>query len=208
MCIRDSTPTVNIEALISQPTAICKDGTNSFSQSRRGTCSGHGGVLKWISSNSDNSSLITNSTELSSKILNIVDGDTIDVDISGIKHRVRLLGVDTPEKSSNKPGEYNNISDTDCLNKWAIEATNFASSLLPISSSITLKFDHKQETDMYGRLLAYLHLPNDSDFNQKLISNGLARVYEEGNSTREEKYLKLQNYAIENRIGLWQCLND
>lgn len=29
-------------------TAICKDGTYSFSRNRRGTCSGHGGVRKWL----------------------------------------------------------------------------------------------------------------------------------------------------------------
>lgn len=29
-------------------TAICKDGTYSFSQNRRGTCSGHGGVAEWL----------------------------------------------------------------------------------------------------------------------------------------------------------------
>lgn len=29
-------------------TAICRDGTYSFSRSRRGTCSHHGGVLKWL----------------------------------------------------------------------------------------------------------------------------------------------------------------
>lgn len=29
-------------------TAQCRDGTYSFSQSRRGTCSRHGGVGKWL----------------------------------------------------------------------------------------------------------------------------------------------------------------
>ncbi|NBO56906.1 MAG: DUF3761 domain-containing protein [Actinobacteria bacterium] len=29
-------------------TAICRDGTYSFSQSRRGTCSWHGGVRTWL----------------------------------------------------------------------------------------------------------------------------------------------------------------
>ena len=29
-------------------TAECRDGTYSFSQSRRGTCSHHGGVKKWL----------------------------------------------------------------------------------------------------------------------------------------------------------------
>lgn len=29
-------------------TARCRDGAFSFSQSRRGTCSGHGGVAEWL----------------------------------------------------------------------------------------------------------------------------------------------------------------
>jgi hypothetical protein len=30
-------------------TAKCKDGTYSFSKTRSGTCSRHGGVLEWLS---------------------------------------------------------------------------------------------------------------------------------------------------------------
>jgi len=30
-----------------KPTAKCRDGTLSYSQSRRGTCSHHGGVAEW-----------------------------------------------------------------------------------------------------------------------------------------------------------------
>ncbi len=30
------------------PSAICKDGTESFSASRQGTCSHHGGVSEWL----------------------------------------------------------------------------------------------------------------------------------------------------------------
>lgn len=29
-------------------TAVCRDGTFSFSKNRRGTCSGHGGVARWL----------------------------------------------------------------------------------------------------------------------------------------------------------------
>lgn len=29
-------------------TAVCRDGTYSFSRNRRGTCSRHGGVAKWL----------------------------------------------------------------------------------------------------------------------------------------------------------------
>jgi hypothetical protein len=30
------------------PTALCKDGSSSYSQHHSGTCSGHGGVEKWL----------------------------------------------------------------------------------------------------------------------------------------------------------------
>ena len=39
---------VNQPVIPKGATAQCKDLTYSFSQSRRGTCSGHKGVLKWL----------------------------------------------------------------------------------------------------------------------------------------------------------------
>ncbi len=43
-------PTTNYqeETVSAKPTAICRDGTPSYSQSRSGTCAGHGGVEKWM----------------------------------------------------------------------------------------------------------------------------------------------------------------
>jgi hypothetical protein len=38
----------NCSAAPQGATALCRDGTYSFSQSRRGTCSHHGGVAKWL----------------------------------------------------------------------------------------------------------------------------------------------------------------
>ncbi|WP_453978469.1 DUF3761 domain-containing protein [Brevundimonas sp. Marseille-Q4549] len=35
-------------SITSGATARCQDGTYSYSQSRRGRCSGHGGVAKWL----------------------------------------------------------------------------------------------------------------------------------------------------------------
>ncbi len=40
-----STPSYGTPA--TQPTAVCRDGTYSYSQSRSGTCSYHGGVARW-----------------------------------------------------------------------------------------------------------------------------------------------------------------
>lgn len=38
----------NCSAAPEGATAQCRDGSYSFSQSRRGTCSHHGGVAKWL----------------------------------------------------------------------------------------------------------------------------------------------------------------
>jgi hypothetical protein len=38
----------NCSAVPKGATAQCRDGSYSFSQSRRGTCSHHGGVSKWL----------------------------------------------------------------------------------------------------------------------------------------------------------------
>ena len=45
--VRSPTRTPDNQAPVGA-TAQCRDGTFSFSQSRRGTCSHHGGVAKWL----------------------------------------------------------------------------------------------------------------------------------------------------------------
>jgi hypothetical protein len=47
VCVHRPVKTQNASAP-SGATAQCRDGSYSFSQSRRGTCSHHGGVGKWL----------------------------------------------------------------------------------------------------------------------------------------------------------------
>ena len=42
------TMTATATAQVQRPTAICRDGTESFSQTRQGTCSYHQGVREWL----------------------------------------------------------------------------------------------------------------------------------------------------------------
>lgn len=44
---RVQSPT-NYDSSPAGATALCRDGTYSFSQNRRGTCSHHGGVSRWL----------------------------------------------------------------------------------------------------------------------------------------------------------------
>ena len=52
----------------SDASAVCRDGTYSFSRNRRGTCSHHGGVKKWLSASKEKPS--TNNTSYSNSNLN------------------------------------------------------------------------------------------------------------------------------------------
>ena len=95
-------------------------------------------------------------------VTRVVDGDTIDVRLtSGKRERIRLIGIDTPERGA-------------C---YASTASARARQLA-LSKAVVLKGDRTQDTrDRYGRLLAYVWLPGGKDLGYQLIANGHARVY-------------------------------
>ena len=144
-------------------------------------------------------------------VLTVIDGDTFDATFpNGSTERVRLLGVDCPEKSANdnKPNEYDGITNLTCLAYWGIEAKDFAKSWIE-GKDVYIEFDSSAGfKGYYGRWLCYVYMQNNTDFNAELIKRGLARVYEEGDCSKESYYLTLQQQAIDNRIGLWSCIPE
>src|SRR3712207_834205 len=91
------------------------------------------------------------------EVVKVVDGDTLDVkNKEGITERLRLIGINTPETvDPRKPVE--------CFGK---EASNRAKTLLH-GGTVTLEFDPTQDTrDKYGRLLAYVILPDGTNYNK------------------------------------------
>lgn len=76
-------------------------------------------------------------------VTKVVDGDTVDVSLGGAVVRVRLLNVDAPESvNPNAPVE--------CLGP---EAATKLKALLPVGTSVELRYDDERE-DRYGRTLA------------------------------------------------------
>ena len=139
------------------------------------------------------------------KVVRVIDGDTIDVQINGNVYRIRLLGVDCPETTAekNRPYEYDSITDLNYLAEWGLKAKEFAEKILD-HGTVYIEFDRLAGLKgYYGRYLAYVYLENGTDFNALLVKNGLARVYVEGTFEKESEYLKLENYAKTNKIGLW-----
>ncbi len=141
------------------------------------------------------------------KVLNVIDGDTIDVRFSnGDVERVRMLGIDTPETTAdkNKPNEYDDITDLECLADWGMKAKLYTKSKLD-GKYVWIEFDSTAGMrGYYGRLLAYIYYPDENmDFTAELIKQGYARVYTEGTFKKESMYISYQNTAIKNKVGLW-----
>ena len=140
-------------------------------------------------------------------VVYVIDGDTIDVKLSdGTVERVRMLGVDTPETTSykNKAGEYDNITDLDCLAGWGQNAKQYAQDELD-GNYVWIEFDSMAGIrGYYGRLLAYVYYPGENtDFTAELLKQGYARVYVEGQFIKEDEYLNYQNDAMSSGAGLW-----
>jgi micrococcal nuclease len=99
------------------------------------------------------------------RIVKVIDGDTVDVSISGRTERVRLIGIDTPEtKKPNTP-----------IQCFGPEASDHTKELLPIGTPVLVQRD-VEARDPYGRLLGYIYRSSDQLFvNEELIVNGFAR---------------------------------
>ena len=99
-------------------------------------------------------------------VINVIDGDTIDVRIGYKRQRVRLLGIDTPEtKDPRKPVQ--------CFGR---EASEHTAQLLPRGTIVRLERD-LEERDVYDRLLAYVWRSSDGLFvNLNLVAQGYANI--------------------------------
>lgn len=136
------------------------------------------------------------SNRMAATVLNVVDGDTMDVKLpNGNKERIRLLLVDTPEtKHPNKP-----------VQPFGPEASEFTKKTLT-DQQVELEFD-VQERDKYGRLLAYVYL-NDQMFNKTLLEKGLARVAVFPPNTKYvDEFRAIQEKAQKEAIGIWSIEN-
>lgn len=128
---------------------------------------------------------------LQGTVTSVVDGDTVHVRVAGGKReRVRLIGIDTPERGT-------------C---YADQATAAARRLAQ-GKRVTLEGDVTQaRRDRYNRLLAYVRLPGGRDLGAQLIRGGFAEVY-----VYNRPFRQLSAYKSAERTGrtlvtsVWTC---
>lgn len=132
---------------------------------------------------------IPNNTEQTeAQVARVVDGDTIEVDIAGQSFRLRYIGMDTPE-------------DTSQIEYFGPQATAFNAQLVE-GKQVTLIKD-VSETDRYDRLLRYVIV--DSFFvNYELVRQGFATSATfPPDVACQEVFREAERQAREEGKGLW-----
>ena len=120
------------------------------------------------------------------KILRVVDGDTVDVDIDlgfGMwmhKDRVRMMGIDTPESRTRGKVE----------KKFGLASKQFVKDMMPVGSKQVLKtqIDRSGEDKKgkFGRILGDF-LIDGKKLTETMIKEGYGVVYTGQNKDQVEK---------------------
>tara|TARA_B100001057_G_scaffold488129_1_gene571992 strand:- start:654 stop:1064 length:411 start_codon:yes stop_codon:yes gene_type:complete len=131
--------------------------------------------------------------EYKCKILRVIDGDTVDVDIDlgfGIwrhKERLRLLGIDTPESRTRDKEE----------KRFGLLSKQYLKDHYPVGSMATLR-TYKDATGKFGRILAEL-VWEDTTINKIMVDESYAVLY--NGQSKEE----IQEQHLENRKRLLEA---
>ena len=124
------------------------------------------------------------------EIVKVVDGDTIDVLIDlGFdlykKERVRIAGVDTPEKRTRDLEEKALGLDATYWMKKHLEDT------IAGDEELTIRTELKGGTGKYGRLLGWLYVGDATvSLNEQMITEGYAWAYDGG--TKQKNFEELR----------------
>lgn len=111
------------------------------------------------------------------RVVDVIDGDTIDVNIDGEVVRVRYLGMNTTER-----GEL-------CYDEGTM-----ANAALVSGETVTLVPDEEKQ-DRYGRALRYVYV-GDTFVNAELVRQGWAEaVMYEPNDAHWEELIELEKQA-------------
>lgn len=122
------------------------------------------------------------------KLIKVVDGDTIDVEIDlgfdiSITQRVRLAGIDTPESRTKDLVE----------KELGLEVKELLKHKLEEATTIVIKTEKPDSTGKFGRVIGWLHLDNaEESFNQTLIATGYAWEYDGGTKQKDFGLLKIK----------------
>lgn len=145
--------------------------------------------------------------ELAAKVLRVIDGDTLKVEVEGRKESVRLIGIDTPESKANAKAfkdSTRNGEDLAAIVQQGKKAAAFTRSLVKKGDFVRLETD-VQPRDRYQRILAYVYSRDGSMLNEAIVRAGYASPMTiPPNVKHQDRFLKAYRGARESHKGLWE----
>ena len=135
---------------------------------------------------------------ISTKVVDVIDWDTITVKLDWKSTSVRLIWVDTPEKTAKRYGY------TECY--WE-DASEYLSKLIDWKD-VYLEYDESQwQYDSYDRILAYVFLGSEN-INEKIIKDWYGWEYTYNKPYKyQSEFKEAQKYAEKNNLWLWNSCN-
>ncbi len=141
------------------------------------------------------------------RVLYVVDGDTLVIEEGNVHHKVRLIGIDTPESRYN----YKTLRDSkrthqdiQAIIRQGKRAASFVKTLVKGGDYITLEFD-AEKYDRYGRFLAYVYLSDGRMLNDLIVRAGYASPMTIAPNVKYSSlFRKSYRYAREKKAGLWK----
>ena len=136
--------------------------------------------------------------DFNAQVVRIVDGDTIQViDSNGIKFKIRLLGIDTPETKQ----------------RFGYESSLSLKKIIDGKAVIIISKTEKNKPytlGRYNRIIGKIIL-NGKDINLEMVQKGMAWHYKKyiksQNVEDRQSYNNAEQDARLNKIGLWSDVN-
>lgn len=121
------------------------------------------------------------------EVIGVIDGDTVELQDG---RRVRLVGIDTPERGD-----------------AFYDSASALTERLVLKKRVRLEYDRDQ-IDRYGRTLAFIWV-GDQLVNREIVKEGWAWCYfYEGNLRHSRELLLAQHEAMNAHIGLWKSTHQ
>jgi len=122
------------------------------------------------------------SEEQKGHVIKVIDGDTFDLKYGDEKIRVRLFGIDSPERAQ----------------AFNVKAKEFTASLIA-DKDVRVVLINK---DRYGRSVADVYLEDGTHVNSAIVKAGYAWHFKQ--YTDDPDLARLETEAHRARSGLWQ----
>lgn len=122
------------------------------------------------------------------KVVAVVDGDTIRVEMDGVIYPVRYIGIDTPESTTQ-------------VEPFGKEASQKNTEL--VSGQTVTMYRDTSETDQFDRLLRFVFV-GDTFINYEMVKQGYAKAFRYPPDTAcADLYQQAQDEASAFGVGMW-----